>query len=62
MTITKVAALKVGDKVVINSSVFTVTGSHKTGLHDLQVYMKSDLLKYEVKLPLLSGDKIQILV
>ena len=60
MNITKVAALKTGDRLVVGNEVFVVTGSHQTGLHDLQVYMKSDLHEYEIKLPLFAGDKVQL--
>ena len=33
-------------------------GNHQTGLHDLQVYVKSDFDDYVMKLPLLSGEPV----
>ena len=61
MMTTKVAALKISDKIVLNDKVYVVTGVHQTGLHDLQVYVKSDFDDYETKLSLLAGDKVQLL-
>ena len=61
MMTTKVAALKISDKIVFNDKVYVVTGVHQTGLHDLQVYVKSDFDDYETKLSLLAGDKVQLL-
>lgn len=61
MTTNKVASLKVGDRIVLNNISYTVTGTHQTARHDLQVYVKNEMDQYEVKLPLLEGDKICVL-
>lgn len=60
MVITKVAALKTGDRVVVGNEVFVVT---QITFHvNLQV-TKSCLVRsyeYEIKLPLFAGDKVQL--
>jgi len=61
MTINKVAALKAGDNILVGDQVYTVTGTHQTGIHDLDVYVKSELDRYEKKLALFAGDRVCVL-
>ena len=59
--INKVAALKQGDRIVLNDQPYTVTGTHQTSLHELKVYVKNELDNYELELPLSAGDKVCVL-
>jgi hypothetical protein len=69
MNINKVSALKTGDKIVLDfcshnlsyDTIYTVTGTHQTSLHELKVYVKNELDKYELELPMLAGDKVRVL-
>lgn len=61
MTINKVSALKAGDEILLGDQVYSVTGTHQTGIHDLDVYVKSELDKYESKLSLCAGDRVRVL-
>lgn len=61
MTINKVAALKAGDNILVGDKVYTVTGTHQTGIHDLDVYVKSEVDKYESKLEMFAGDRVCVL-